>query len=37
MPVKFSNGALDEMLLSTRDVMAGRQILDDLFTDPTTL
>lgn len=35
MPVKFSDSTLDEMLLSARDVMAGRQILDDLFTEPT--
>ncbi len=37
MPVEFSDSSLDEMLLSARDVMAGWQILDDLFTDPTTL
>lgn len=37
MPVKFTNGTFFQMLLGARDVMAGREILDDLFSDPTAL
>lgn len=37
MPVKFSEGTLLEMLLSTGYVMAGGKIRDDLLTNPTTL
>jgi hypothetical protein len=37
MPVEFTNGTLDQMLLGTRDVMARGKILDDLLTNPTTL
>lgn len=37
VPVELTNGALDQVLLGTRDVMARGKILDDLLTDPTTL
>lgn len=37
MPVELTNGALDQMLLGTRDVVARGKILDDLLTNPTTL
>lgn len=35
MPVEFPNGPLDEVLLRTGYVMARREILDDLFPDPS--
>lgn len=34
VPVEFSNSTLLEMLLSGRDVMTLREILDDLLPDP---
>jgi hypothetical protein len=35
--VKFTNGAFDKMLLSTRDVMTRGKVLNDLLTNPATL
>lgn len=37
MPVKLTNGALDEMLLSACNVVARGEICDDLLPDPATL
>lgn len=34
VPMQLSDGTLLQMLLSSRDVMALGQILDDLLTDP---
>lgn len=36
MPMEFSDSTLLQVLLSSRDVMTGREIGGDLFTDPTT-
>jgi hypothetical protein len=35
--MKFTNGALTQVLLGSRDVATGRQILDDLLANPTAL
>lgn len=37
MPMQFTDGALLEMLLGSRDVVALGKILDDLLTEPSTL
>lgn len=37
VPVKLTDRALGEMLLSRRDVGAHRQVSDDLLTDPSSL
>lgn len=36
MPVQFTDGALLQMLLSSGDVVADRQVIVDLFADPST-
>lgn len=35
--MEFTNSALDQVLLGTRDVVARGEILNDLLTDPTAL
>lgn len=36
MPVQLSNGALGQVLLSTRNFFAGGQVRDDLFSNPAS-
>jgi hypothetical protein len=36
VPVQFTNSALLQMLLSSGDVVADRQVVVDLFADPST-
>ena len=36
MPVEFSDSSLFQVLLGTGNIMAGRQVLDDLLAHPAT-